>query len=106
MKALSLEYHDVVDGGDFDVSGFPGAGPASYKLTRAEFDRHLDAIGGTVPRPPSRAVDWLRATTGARPLFLTFDDGGLGASMCIADALERHGWRRHFLVTAQRIRSP
>jgi peptidoglycan/xylan/chitin deacetylase (PgdA/CDA1 family) len=106
MHALSLEYHDVVDGGDFDVSGFPGAGPASYKLTRAEFERHLDAIAGTVRRPPTRAVDWLTETSGARPLFLTFDDGGLAAAMCIADGLERHGWRGHFLVTAQRIGSP
>jgi peptidoglycan/xylan/chitin deacetylase (PgdA/CDA1 family) len=106
MHALSLEYHDVVDGGDFDVSGFPGAGPASYKLTRADFESHLDAIARRVRRSPSRAVDWLAATTTSRPLFLTFDDGGLGASMCIAEALERRGWRGHFLVTAQRIGSP
>jgi peptidoglycan/xylan/chitin deacetylase (PgdA/CDA1 family) len=106
MRALSLEYHDVVEGNDFDASGFAGAGPASYKLTRADFERHLDAIDRTVERPPSRAVDWLTDTSGARPLFLTFDDGGLGASMCIAEALERRGWRGHFLVTAQRIGSP
>jgi peptidoglycan/xylan/chitin deacetylase (PgdA/CDA1 family) len=106
MRALSLEYHDVVDGSDFDSSGFAGGGPASYKLTRADFERHLDAIAGVVKRPPARAVDWLTDTTSARPLFLTFDDGGLGASMCIADALERRGWRGHFLVTAQHIGSP
>ena len=106
MHALSLEYHDVVDGSDFDVSGFPGAGPASYKLTLADFERHLDAIARTVRRPPTRAVDWLTETSPRRPLFLTFDDGGLGASMCIAEALERRGWRGHFLVTAQRIGTP
>jgi peptidoglycan/xylan/chitin deacetylase (PgdA/CDA1 family) len=106
MRALSLEYHDVVDGSDFDASGFAGAGPASYKLTLGDFERHLDAIAGAVKRPPSRAVDWLTETTSARPLFLTFDDGGLGASACIAAALERRGWRGHFLVTAQRIGSP
>ena len=106
MQALSLEYHDVVDGSSFDVSGFPGAGPASYKLTRADFERHLDAIARAVRRSPSRAVDWLTETITSRPLFLTFDDGGVAASMCIAEALERRGWRGHFLVTAQRIGSP
>jgi peptidoglycan/xylan/chitin deacetylase (PgdA/CDA1 family) len=105
MQALSLEYHDVVEGDDFDVSGFPGAGPASYKLTRTEFDRHLDAIAHAVRRPPSCAVEWLEDTT-CDPLFLTFDDGGLAAYTCIGDALERRGWRGHFLVTAQRIGAP
>src|SRR5688572_29539174 len=106
MHALSLEYHDVVDGNDFDVSGFAGAGPASYKLTRSDFERHLDAIASSVKGSPSRVIDWLNQTFPARPLFLTFDDGGLGASMCIAEALERRGWRGHFLVTAQKIGSP
>jgi peptidoglycan/xylan/chitin deacetylase (PgdA/CDA1 family) len=106
MRALSLEYHDVVDGNDFDSSGFAGAGPASYKLTRSDFDRHLAAIAGAVKQPPARAIDWLTDTTSSRPLFLTFDDGGLGASTIIAEALERRGWRGHFLVTAQRIGSP
>lgn len=106
MRALSLEYHDVVEGDDFDVSGFPGAGAASYKLARAEFDRHLDGIARAVRRPPSRSLDWLEDTTDDRPLFLTFDDGGLAAYTCIADALERRGWRGHFFVTGERIGAP
>ena len=106
MRALSLEYHDVVDEHGFDASGFPGAGPASYKLTGAEFDRHLDAIGRIVRRSPSRAPDWLDDDCRGRPLFLTFDDGGLASYTHTADALERHGWRGHFFVTAKYIGAP
>jgi len=106
MQALSLEYHDVVDDGGFDASGFPGAGPASYKLTGADFDRHLDAIGRVARRAPSRALDWLNEGRDGRPLFLTFDDGGLASYTHIADALERRGWRGHFFITAERIGTP
>ncbi len=105
MRALSLEYHDVVEGGDFDASGFPGPGAASYKLTRTEFNLHLDAIARAVRRSPTHALEWL-SDMSIEPLFLTFDDGGLAAYTCIAEALERHGWRGHFLVTAQRVGSP
>jgi peptidoglycan/xylan/chitin deacetylase (PgdA/CDA1 family) len=37
------------------------------------------------------------------PLFLTFDDGGSSAHTSIADRLEKHGWKGHFLVTTDYI---
>jgi peptidoglycan/xylan/chitin deacetylase (PgdA/CDA1 family) len=49
---------------------------------------------------------WLAARDGQRPLFLTFDDGGVSAHEVIANALERRGWRGHFFVTAGRIDTP
>jgi peptidoglycan/xylan/chitin deacetylase (PgdA/CDA1 family) len=106
MRALSLEYHDVVEGDDFDASGFPGRGPASYKLGLDEFERHLEAIATSVNEPPGRAVDWLGHSSAGRSLFLTFDDGGVSAISCIAGALERRGWSGHFFVTAGRIGMP
>ena len=105
MRALSLEYHDVVDG-DFDASGFAGAGPASYKITSAMFERHLDALAASGCRRPSRAIDWLADESSARPLFITFDDGGVAAHTVIADALERRGWRGHFFVTSGCVGTP
>ena len=45
-----LTYHDVVEA-DFDTSGFPGGGPAHYKLPRDEFTRHLGAIAATSVSP-------------------------------------------------------
>jgi peptidoglycan/xylan/chitin deacetylase (PgdA/CDA1 family) len=106
MRALSLEYHDVVPGGDFDASGFQGPGPDSYKLTDAAFAEHLGAIARAAPTPPERVTDWLEERPGHRPLFLTFDDGGTGAHVHAAEALERHGWRGHFFVATARIGSP
>ena len=105
MHALSLEYHDVVDGNP-DASGFPGRSPASYKLTAPLFEQHLDAIAQQARRPPTRAVDWLAGAAAGRPLFLTFDDGGIGAYTSAASALERRGWRGHFFMTAGQIDAP
>lgn len=104
MKALSLEYHDVYTGTDPDSSGFPGAGPASYKLPRHTFVRHLAAIAGT-RATPVRIVDPIAPDRPEMPLCITFDDGGCGA-MDAADALETHGWRGHFFVTAGKIGEP
>jgi peptidoglycan/xylan/chitin deacetylase (PgdA/CDA1 family) len=105
VRALTLEYHDVVVGDDYDSTGFAGAGPASYKLTLAHFEEHLAAIATRGLRA-GRVTDWLAQPRGPRPLFLTFDDGGSSAHGCIADALERHGWRGHFFVTAGKIGAP
>lgn len=97
-----LTYHDVVEG-DFDTSGFPGGGPAHYKLSKEEFARHLDAIATTstspILLPEFRASD--ASETDA--LLITFDDGGVSAASVIADALEEQGWRGHFFVTTDYI---
>jgi peptidoglycan/xylan/chitin deacetylase (PgdA/CDA1 family) len=105
MKVLALEYHDVVADGDFDASGFPGAAAGSYKLTEEAFASHLDAIAATGAQA-TRAVDWLANPGPGRPFFLTFDDGGRSAHGSIADALEAHGWRGHFFVTAGQVDMP
>lgn len=102
MHALALEYHDAFDGDDPDSSGFPGSGPASYKISLSSFRGHLAAIAERAPHVFC-VVDWLRAPDKSTPLFLTFDDGGCSASRWVADALEAYGWRGHFFVTAGQI---
>lgn len=87
---IALMYHDVVDADD-DASGFPGRGPASYKLDAEHFEAHLSAIAAA--RSPQAFV-------------LTFDDGGRSAYTHAADALERRGFRGHFFVTTGRIDTP
>jgi len=88
---VTLLYHDVVEPGLYDSSGFTGAGAARYKLTRAEFREHLSALITAAPK--------------GGPPTLTFDDGG--ASSCwIATELEAYGWNGHFFVTTDRIGSP
>jgi peptidoglycan/xylan/chitin deacetylase (PgdA/CDA1 family) len=84
-------YHDVVDAGAEDTSGFAGRDAALYKIAPGLFEAHLDAIAQSASgsgRAPS-------------PLF-TFDDGGISAMMA-ADALETRGFTGHFFITANYI---
>jgi peptidoglycan/xylan/chitin deacetylase (PgdA/CDA1 family) len=87
----ALMYHDIVDAGAEDASGFPGRDAALYKVTPERFDAHLDAISmalsdsGGLPEP-----------------VMTFDDGGMSA-MRAADALETRGFTGHFFVTVNYI---
>lgn len=102
MRVLSLLYHDIVNR-DLDGSGFPGAGPARYKLEIEDFSRHLEAVGNARPEGPI-GVGHLRglAAGHAPPLLLTFDDGGSSA-VRTADLLDARGWRGHFLITVEPI---
>lgn len=97
-----LTYHDVVEEHP-DASGFPGGGPALYKLPTREFARHLDAIASTSASPI--LLPQLKGSNAddLAPLLITFDDGGVSAANIIADALERKGWRGHFFVTTDYI---
>jgi peptidoglycan/xylan/chitin deacetylase (PgdA/CDA1 family) len=90
MRAQAIMYHDVVEGGDFGSSGFPGEGADVYKLRREDFERHLDAI----------------AAATRESVLLTFDDGGVSFLTPIAGLLEGHGWRGHFFITTDRIGTP
>jgi peptidoglycan/xylan/chitin deacetylase (PgdA/CDA1 family) len=105
VKALAIMYHDVVEG-DLESSGFPGAGANVYKLERADFARHLDAIreaagGGQLETIEGRG-DWGRR----QPVLLTFDDGGVSAHEIVAAMLEERGWRGHFFITTDWIGRP
>ena len=100
MQALAIMYHDVVEDGDFESSGFPGEGANIYKLRREDFVRHLDAIASA-----TTAVGTVRQLEG-RPVLLTFDDGGVSFHHPIAGLLESHGWRGHFFITTDRIGTP
>src|SRR6266568_4475576 len=100
MQALAIMYHDVVENGDFESSGFPGEGAHLYKLRAEDFVRHLDAIAAA-----TTAVSTANRLTG-RPVLLTFDDGGVSFHRPIADLLETRGWRGHFFITTDRIGTP
>jgi peptidoglycan/xylan/chitin deacetylase (PgdA/CDA1 family) len=99
MHSLGLEYHDVVAGDEFDASGFPGAASASYKLPVRDFTAHLDAIRATGARV-ARADRLASADPNTTPVFLTFDDGGVGALRETAPLLESYGWRGHFFIVS------
>ncbi|TXK65720.1 polysaccharide deacetylase family protein [Alkalisalibacterium limincola] len=98
----SLMYHDLVDPGGWDASGFPGPSAASYKFEWDEYERQLRALSGTGLRFPR--VDALDGEDDDACL-LTFDDGGCSAVEA-ARRLEQHGMVGHFLVTGERIGTP
>ena len=92
-----LCYHDVVAVSDRDTAGFPGPVSGRYKLSPAQFERHLDALVG---------ADVREGLLDCRPeVALTFDDGGASALQTAA-ALERRGLRGHFFIATARIGAP
>jgi peptidoglycan/xylan/chitin deacetylase (PgdA/CDA1 family) len=106
LKAAALLYHDVVDSGEWDSSGFPGVARARYKLEVPEFELHLRALQQATAGPPA-AVDELAADKrgSALPWMLTFDDGGRGA-VTVGERLQELGWRAHFFVAAGFVGTP
>jgi peptidoglycan/xylan/chitin deacetylase (PgdA/CDA1 family) len=104
MRALSLLYHDVITG-EFDASGFQGAGPARYKLLSKEFERHLEMLAAVRPEGPISVGELPSVPQSPLPVLLTFDDGGASAVLA-ADMLESRGWRGHFLITVKPIGTP
>jgi peptidoglycan/xylan/chitin deacetylase (PgdA/CDA1 family) len=99
-------YHDVVEPQHADSSGFPGKGPARYKLDWPLFERHLEVIDAAGKSP--RSVIALMASNRRDerwPLLLTFDDGGASAER-IGTVLGDAGWVGHFFITADRIGTP
>lgn len=87
----ALMYHDIVEAGASDSSGFAGRDAALYKVAPGLFDTHLDEILRSMARsaPPH----------GFEP---TFDDGGV-AAMTAADGLEKRGLRGYFFITVNYI---
>lgn len=97
----SLMYHDVVEPGAWDSSGFPGPSAASYKFEWDDFERHLLALASSGLRFPC-VQDTTAGEAGA--CLLTFDDGGSSA-IEVARRLDRRHMVGHFLVTSARVGS-
>jgi peptidoglycan/xylan/chitin deacetylase (PgdA/CDA1 family) len=105
VKVSVLMYHDVVERGGADASGFRGPGPGRYKVEHEAFAQQLDAALAATGRPPAR-LDVL-VGSGARDggWSLTFDDGGSSA-LTIAEELTRRGWSGTFFVSTAFVGHP
>jgi peptidoglycan/xylan/chitin deacetylase (PgdA/CDA1 family) len=99
MEAISLAYHDVTEG----AHGVQPAYKARYKVDRQDFHNHIQSIRRQAEQITVRSIDCSRRWEGEVPVFLTFDDGELGAYRYVADELEEHGWRGHFFITTNWI---
>ena len=93
----TLMYHDIVPREQRETVGFPGPLAGRYKLEPGAFETHLDALAAT-----GLEIGTLDGNGSTPAVALTFDDGG-GSALLAAEALERHGWRGQFFVTASRI---
>ena len=104
-QAVSLMYHDVVDGLEHQRSGFPSTDAAIYKLEPVEFVEHMKAISLVLQGKPDNALS-LNPTERRASFFLTFDDGGVSAYSHVADQLDRLGWVGHFFVSTGYMGQP
>ena len=102
---ISLLYHDVVPSGELTSSGFPDAGAAIYKLTRPEFEHHIEAIAHWAQSSEVILLNSGQQKVPPKALLFTLDDGGV-SSMLIADLLEAQGWHGHFFITTDYIGRP
>jgi len=102
MRAISLLYHDVINNGNYDTSGFRGSAAARYKLKSDEFEAHCQAIANALSATSIQVYDAVPTQQAASRLLLTFDDGGASATH-VADILERYGWHGHFFITTSCI---
>jgi peptidoglycan/xylan/chitin deacetylase (PgdA/CDA1 family) len=103
LRTRVLMYHDVIRDGR--AGGFPGPGPARYKLEWSLFVEHMDRIADVVPTAPRVVDDRFREAPDGGWWSLTFDDGGVSA-LDVGEELVRRGWRAHFFVTTGRIGRP
>ena len=107
MRAISLLFHDVCER-HADESGFASEAANRYKLTIAHFDAQLAGVGEVRSDAPLLATSITRlddeaAPAGRVPFLITVDDGGVSYSTCIAERLERRGWRGHCFVSTDYI---
>jgi len=89
MKGVALLYHDVVDDGAWESSGFSGPDANIYKLSAGAFQDHLRAIRKANPNT-----------------VLTFDDGGASVHGRVAGLLESNGFKGLFFVATDWIGRP
>lgn len=102
LRAVTFMYHDIVAAGARDRSGFAGPAADAYKLTAESFEQHLEAIATAAFAGPAVVTE----ASAGQATYITFDDGGRGGFLNAAPALERRGWRGHFLIATDYIDQP
>jgi peptidoglycan/xylan/chitin deacetylase (PgdA/CDA1 family) len=102
--APSLLYHDVVENGRYEDSGFYSPDANIYKLDKDVFADQLALLHDHYPKVDSRLPEAGRDRAGAlERILFTFDDGGKSAISLVADMLESYGWIGYFFITTDRI---
>ncbi len=105
MRAISFGFHDLVGECDADHIADAGHDP-SYAVERGKFRHHMAAVGMRAGADAVRAVGSVELHAAPTPVFLTFDDGTLGAYAYAAEDLDTLGWPGHFFVATDWIGKP
>src|SRR5260370_35181511 len=103
MRVICLLYHDVSEESDWNSSGFTGPGTAKYKLSRREFEAHVESIAKMRHEPPKLARELTTVIDDTVPFLLTFDDGGESAITAVAGILHKPGWSGPFFFPVDQI---
>src|SRR5260370_18737523 len=103
MRVICLVYHDVIEESDWNSSGFTGPGTAKYKLSRREFEAHVESIAKMRHEPPKLARELTTVIDDTVPFLLTFDDGGESPITAGARLLQKLGSSRAFFFYVEDI---
>lgn len=105
MKITSLLYHDVIENGETQTSGFNGVGPDSYKLELKNFQEHIKAAAPALTEQFEKFRQFMqqRELAGEKIKLITFDDGGLSFLTHIAPVLEAYKTRGVFFISTKYI---
>ena len=106
MKQITLLYHDVLEEGAHQQSGFPDPAAARYKLDRAAFVEHLQAINTVLQSQPITIEKLPQVAQQPTPFTIGFDDGGVSSATIIAEELGQFDWKGHFFITTDWIGKP
>src|SRR5258708_39805848 len=102
MRVICLLYHDVIEESDWNSSGFTGPGTAKYKLSRREFEAHVESIAKMRHEPPKLARELTTVIDDTVPFLLTFDDGGESAITAVSGVLKKNlGGGGFFFIVSQ-----
>lgn len=106
MKAITLLYHDVVKGTDYQSSGFQSSDADYYKLNENEFIAQLDAIKKNYDYNAEDLTRLHQNSLNDTAFYITFDDGGCSFLTTIASLLEARGWVGIFFISTDFIGTP
>ncbi len=101
--APSLLYHDVVEQGKYEASGFNSPDANIYKLDREAFEQQLALLHQHYSQVDTRLPELKTHTTAVQRILFTFDDGGKSAITQVAERLESYGWVGYFFITTDQI---
>ena len=91
MRTIGIMYHDVVDPGDWESSGFAGAGADVYKISIPNFRFQLGHLRSRGISPRLITDSSIDDNGNGNDVFITFDDGGESAYIHASGLLEEYG---------------